>query len=115
EGQSDSACLDNALELLALGGRSLPHAAMMLIPEAWSGDPQMDPRVRGFYEFHSAVMEPWDGPAAVAFSDGRRVGAVLDRNGLRPARYAVTHDDLVVLASEAGALPLPPARIRARG
>ncbi len=115
EGQSDSACLDNALEFLALGGRPLPHAAMMLIPEAWQGNPGMDPGVRAFYEFHSALMEPWDGPAAVAFSDGRLVGAVLDRNGLRPARYVVTHDDLVVLASEAGTLRIDPAAIRAKG
>jgi glutamate synthase (NADPH/NADH) large chain len=115
EDQSDSACLDNALEFLVMGGRSLAHAAMMLIPEAWTGNRQMDPEVRGFYEYHSAIMEPWDGPAAVAFTDGRQVGAILDRNGLRPARYLVTQDDLVVLASEAGALSFPPEQIRTKG
>ncbi|HET8654557.1 MAG TPA: glutamate synthase large subunit [Longimicrobiaceae bacterium] len=115
EDQSDSACLDNALEFLVMGGRSLPHSAMMLLPEAWEGEPSMDPAVRDFFAYHSTIMEPWDGPAAVAFTDGRTVGAVLDRNGLRPARWAVTWDDLVVLASEAGALPLPAAAVRAKG
>src|SRR5439155_25530157 len=107
EGQSDSACFDNVLELLVLAGRPLAHAMAMLIPEAWEGDETMPPERRAFYEYHSALMEPWDGPAAMAFTDGRQVGAVLDRNGLRPARYVVTNDDLVVLASEAGALPNP--------
>ena len=94
-GQSDTACLDNALELLLLGGYSLAHAMMMLIPEAWAGNPLMDPERRAFYEYHAALMEPWDGPAAVAFTDGRQIGATLDRNGLRPARFCVTDDDLV--------------------
>ena len=89
-GQSDTACLDNALELLLLGGYSLAHAMMMLIPEAWAGNPLMDPARRAFYEYHAALMEPWDGPAAVAFTDGRQIGATLDRNGLRPARFTIT-------------------------
>ena len=114
-GQSDSQCLDNALELLVQGGRPLTHAMMMLIPEAWEGHAAMDVERRAFYEYHAALMEPWDGPAAVAFTDGVRIGATLDRNGLRPARYLVTDDDLVVLASEAGALPVAPERVRARG
>jgi glutamate synthase (NADPH/NADH) large chain len=105
-GQSDTACLDNALELLLAGGYSLAHAVMMLIPEAWSGNPLMDARRRAFYEYHAALMEPWDGPAAVAFTDGRQIGATLDRNGLRPARFLVTDDDLVVMASESGVLPI---------
>ncbi|HEV8540268.1 MAG TPA: glutamate synthase large subunit [Nitrospiraceae bacterium] len=115
EQQSDSACLDNALEFLVLGGRSLPHAMMMLIPEPWVGNPQMDLDRRGFYEYHAAMMEPWDGPAAVCFTDGKLIGATLDRNGLRPCRYQVTTDDLVVLASEAGVLPAEPAAIRQKG
>ena len=105
-GQSDTACLDNALELLLAGGYSLVHAMMMLIPEAWAGNPLMDPKRRAFYEYHAALMEPWDGPAAVAFTDGRQIGATLDRNGLRPARFLVTDDDLVVMASESGVLPI---------
>ncbi|MBT2135452.1 glutamate synthase large subunit [Croceibacterium sp. LX-88] len=104
-GQSDTACLDNALELLLLGGYSLSHAMMMLVPEAWAGNPQMDPARRAFYEYHAALMEPWDGPAAVAFTDGRQIGATLDRNGLRPARFSITRDDIVCLASESGVLP----------
>jgi glutamate synthase (NADPH/NADH) large chain len=104
-GQSDTACLDNALELLVMGGYSLTHAMMMLIPEAWAGNPTMDPARRAFYEYHAALMEPWDGPAAVAFTDGRQIAATLDRNGLRPARFCVTKDDLVCLASESGVLP----------
>ncbi len=111
ENQSDSACLDNALEFLVMGGRTLPHAMMMLIPEAWQGDSQMNLDRRGFYEYHAAMMEPWDGPAAVAFTDGRLIGATLDRNGLRPARIVITTDDLAVLASEAGALEFPPEQI----
>src|SRR5215212_126072 len=107
EGQSDSACFDNALELLFMGGYSLPHALMMLIPEAWAGNPLMDENRRAFYEYHAALMEPWDGPAAMAFTDGCQIGATLDRNGLRPARYLVTEDGLVVLASEMGVLPIP--------
>jgi len=111
EGQSDTACFDNALELLVMGGYSMAHAMMMLIPEAWSGNPQMDPARRDFYEYHAALMEPWDGPAAVAFTDGRQIGATLDRNGLRPARYLITDDDLVVMGSEMGVLPIPEERI----
>jgi glutamate synthase (NADPH) large chain len=111
DGQSDSASFDNALELLVMGGYSLPHAMMMLIPEAWAGNPLMDEDRRAFYEYHMALMEPWDGPAAVAFTDGRQIGATLDRNGLRPARYLVTDDDLVVMASEIGVLPIPEERI----
>ena len=95
EGQSDTACFDNALEFLVMGGYSLAHAAMMLIPEAWAGNPLMDRKRRAFYEYHACLMEPWDGPAAMAFTDGRQIGATLDRNGLRPARYLVTKDDLV--------------------
>jgi len=105
-GQSDTACLDNALELLLAGGYSLAHAVMMLIPEAWAGNPLMDAGRRAFYEYHAALMEPWDGPAAVAFTDGRQIGATLDRNGLRPARFLVTDDDLIVMASESGVLPI---------
>ena len=111
EGQSDTACFDNALEFLTQGGYPLAHAMMMLIPEAWSGNKQMPKAMRSFYEYHAALMEPWDGPAAVAFTDGRQIGATLDRNGLRPARYVVTSDDLVVLASEAGTLDIPEERI----
>ncbi|MDN3646730.1 glutamate synthase large subunit [Pontixanthobacter aestiaquae] len=104
-GQSDTACLDNALELLLAGGYSLAHAMMMLMPEAWGKNALMDPARRAFYEYHAALMEPWDGPAAVAFTDGRQIGATLDRNGLRPARFCVTKDDIVCLASESGVLP----------
>ncbi len=111
EGQSDSACFDNALELLVQGGYSLAHAMMMLIPEAWSGNPLMDEKRRAFYEYHAALMEPWDGPAAVAFTDGRQIGATLDRNGLRPARYLITEDDMVVMASEMGVLDIPEEKI----
>ncbi|WP_405030267.1 glutamate synthase large subunit [Mycoplana sp. BE70] len=106
EGQSDTACFDNALEFLIRGGYSLSHAMMMLIPEAWAGNQLMAPERKAFYEYHAALMEPWDGPAAVAFTDGKQVGATLDRNGLRPARYIVTDDDRVILASEAGTLPV---------
>ncbi|MBB4041056.1 glutamate synthase (NADPH/NADH) large chain [Microvirga flocculans] len=111
EGQSDTACFDNALEFLVRGGYSLSHAMMMLIPEAWAGNPLMDEDRRAFYEYHAALMEPWDGPAAVCFTDGRQIGATLDRNGLRPARYLVTDDGLVVLASEMGVLPIPEEKI----
>ena len=114
EGQSDTACFDNALEFLVQGGYSLAHAMMMLIPEAWAGNPLMDEGRRSFYEYHAAMMEPWDGPAAVAFTDGRQIGATLDRNGLRPARYLVTDDGLVVLASEMGVLPIPEEKIIAK-
>jgi glutamate synthase (ferredoxin) len=115
EDQSDSACLDNAVEFLLRGGRSLPHAIAMLIPEAWEGNAHMDLERRGFCEFHGAMMEPWDGPALIAFTDGRVIGGTLDRNGLRPARWLVTDDDLVVLASEAGALEIDSARIVEKG
>src|SRR6202011_4752620 len=111
EGQSDTACFDNALEFLVQGGYSLSHAMMTLIPEAWAGNPLMDEERRAFYEYHAALMEPWDGPAAMAFTDGRQIGATLDRNGLRPARYFVTDDDLVVLASEVGVLDIPERKI----
>ncbi|HEV7275675.1 MAG TPA: glutamate synthase large subunit [Devosiaceae bacterium] len=111
EGQSDTACFDNALEFLLRGGYSLPHAAMMLIPEAWAGNPLMDEDRRAFYEYHAALMEPWDGPAAMCFSDGQQIGATLDRNGLRPARYLVTDEDEVIMSSEAGVLPIEPSRI----
>ncbi|MGS1094068.1 glutamate synthase large subunit [Aquamicrobium terrae] len=106
EGQSDTACFDNALEFLFQGGYSLAHAMMMLIPEAWAGNKLMSEERKAFYEYHAALMEPWDGPAAVVFTDGRQIGATLDRNGLRPARYIVTDDDRVILASEAGVLPV---------
>jgi len=111
-GQSDTACFDNALEFLIRGGYSLPHAAMMLIPEAWAGNPLMDEDRRAFYEYHAALMEPWDGPAAMCFSDGVHIGATLDRNGLRPARYLVTEDDEVVMSSEAGVLPISAEKIK---
>ncbi|MFG1329234.1 glutamate synthase large subunit [Xanthobacter autotrophicus] len=111
EGQSDTACFDNALEFLTQGGYSLPHAAMMLVPEAWAGNPLMDEERRAFYEYHAALMEPWDGPAAIVATDGRQIVATLDRNGLRPARYMVTSDDTIVLASEMGVLTLPEEKI----
>src|SRR5207302_5241461 len=110
-GQSDTACIDNALELLVIGGGySLAHSMMMLIPEAWS-DPLMDAERRAFYAYRAALMEPWDGPAAIAFTDGRQIGATLDRNGLRPARYIITDDDHVIMSSEAGVLPVPEENI----
>jgi glutamate synthase (NADPH/NADH) large chain len=115
EGASDSASFDEVLELLHLGGRSLPHAMLMMIPEAWEANAEMDAARRAFYEFHSCVMEPWDGPAAVAFTDGSLIGATLDRNGLRPARYWVTNDGLVVLASEVGVLDIKPSRVVRKG
>jgi glutamate synthase (NADPH/NADH) large chain len=111
EGQSDTACFDNGLEFLVQGGYSLPHAVMMMIPEAWAGNPLMDEQRRAFYEYHAAIMEPWDGPAAIAFTDGRQIGATLDRNGLRPARYLVTSDDRIVMASEMGVLKIPEEQI----
>ena len=114
-GASDSASFDEALELLHLGGRSLPHSVLMMIPEAWENHTEMDPQRRAFYEFHSTLMEPWDGPACVVFTDGTQIGAVLDRNGLRPSRYWVTDDGLVVLASEVGVLDLAPASIVRKG
>ncbi len=114
-GQSDSACLDNMIELLTLTGRSLPHVMMMLIPEAWDGNEQMDPVKKAFYEFHASMMEPWDGPASISFTDGKMIGATLDRNGLRPSRYTVTHDDRVIMASETGVLPIDPANVKEKG
>jgi glutamate synthase (NADPH/NADH) large chain len=111
EGQSDTATFDNALELLTMAGYPLAHAAMMMIPEAWEQHTTMDERRRAFYEYHAAMIEPWDGPAAMVFTDGKQIGATLDRNGLRPARYIVTDDDLVVMASESGVLPIPENRI----
>ncbi|MFC3110631.1 glutamate synthase-related protein [Undibacterium arcticum] len=111
EGQSDTACFDNALELLLMAGYPIAQAMMMMIPEAWENHTTMDPNRRAFYEYHAAMMEPWDGPAAMAFTDGRHIGGTLDRNGLRPARYIVTDDDLVVMASESGVLPIPESKI----
>ncbi|HUA32182.1 MAG TPA: glutamate synthase large subunit [Candidatus Binataceae bacterium] len=113
--QTDSGKFDNSLELLVRTGRSLPHAVMMMIPEAWQNDPQMPAGKRAFYEFHSSMMEPWDGPASIAFTDGIRIGAVLDRNGLRPSRYTVTKDGLVVMASETGVLEIPPENVLQKG
>jgi glutamate synthase (NADPH) large chain len=112
---SDSSDFDNCLEMLLRTGRSLPHAVMMMIPEAWQNHESMDPRRRAFYEYHSCLMEPWDGPASVAFTDGHCIGAVLDRNGLRPSRYYVTKDDLVIMASEVGVLPVPPENVAKKG
>ena len=114
-GGSDSADFDNAVELLLQAGRSLPHVMAMLIPEAWAGNPHMKTEKRAFYEYHASLMEPWDGPAAIAFTDGRVIGATLDRNGLRPGRYVVTHDGLVVMASEAGVLDLKPEEVKIKG
>ena len=112
---SDSAMFDNVFELLVMGGRSLPHAMMMMIPEPWAGHESMSDEKKAFYEYHSCLMEPWDGPASVAFTDGTMIGATLDRNGLRPSRYYVTKDDLVIMASEAGVLPIPPERVAFKG
>jgi glutamate synthase domain-containing protein 1 len=110
-GQSDSASFDNALELLVMSGYSVAHAMMMMIPEAWENHTLMDPARRAFYEYHAAMMEPWDGPASIAFTDGRQIGATLDRNGLRPSRYIVTADDLVIMGSECGCLPVPEEKV----
>ncbi|WP_407528367.1 glutamate synthase large subunit [Lacibacter sp. MH-610] len=114
-GQSDSACLDNMIELLTMTGRSLPHVMMMLIPEAWDGNDQMDPVKKAFYEYHASIMEPWDGPASISFTDGKMIGATLDRNGLRPSRYCITNDDRVIMASESGVLPVDPSTVIKRG
>jgi glutamate synthase (NADPH/NADH) large chain len=114
-GGSDSASFDNAVELLFQSGRSIPHVMAMLIPEAWAGNPHIKPEKQAFYEYHASLMEPWDGPAAIAFTDGRMIGATLDRNGLRPGRYVVTDDDLVVMASEAGVLSIAPERVKRKG
>ena len=112
---SDSAMFDNCLELLVMAGRSLPHAVMMMIPEPWANHESMSDEKKAFYEYHSCLMEPWDGPASIAFTDGKQIGAVLDRNGLRPSRYYVTKDDLVIMASEVGVLDIPPDRILHKG
>ena len=112
---SDSAMFDNTLELLVLAGRPLAHSVMMMIPEPWSGDPHMDPARRAFYQYHACLMEPWDGPAAIAFTDGKQIGAILDRNGLRPSRFCVTKDGLVIMASESGVLDIPPADVVRKG
>ena len=115
-GVSDSATLDNAVELLTMtAGRSLPHAMAMLMPEAWDGHTTMSEEKKAFYEYHASLMEPWDGPAAVAFTDGKVIGATLDRNGLRPARYLITHDGLLVMASETGVSPFKPEEIKTKG
>ncbi len=114
-GASDTATLDSAIELLVMGGRSLSHVMMMLIPEAWNGDPYMSPELRAFYEYHSCLMEPWDGPALVAFTDGKRIGVTLDRNGLRPFRYTVSKENLLVMASETGVLDIPPDKVLYKG
>ena len=115
DGQSDSACLDNMIELLTLCGRSLPQVMMMLIPEAWDDNDLMDPVKKSFYEFHASFMEPWDGPASISFTDGKIIGATLDRNGLRPSRYCVTTDDRVIMASESGVLPVDPKMVKEKG
>lgn len=115
KGQSDSACLDNVVEILLHSGRSLPHVMLMLVPEAWDGNTQMDPLKKAFYEYHATLMEPWDGPAALCFTDGNIIGATLDRNGLRPLRYAITSDERVIVASEAGALPIDESLIIKKG
>ena len=112
---SDSAMFDNCLEMLVMAGRSLPHAMMMMIPEPWTNHESMSDEKKAFYEYHSCLMEPWDGPASIAFTDGKKIGAVLDRNGLRPSRYYVTKDDLVIMASEVGVLDIPPDRILHKG
>ena len=113
--QSDSACLDNVVELLFHCGRSLPHVMMMLIPEAWDGNEQMDPLTKAFYEYHATLIEPWDGPAAIAFTDGHMIGATLDRNGLRPQRFVITNDDRIIVASEAGVLPVDESKVIKKG
>ena len=112
---SDSRNLDSMVELLVMSGRSLPHAMMMVIPEAWQGNHLMDEKRKAFYEYHATMMEPWDGPASVCFTDGKIVGATLDRNGLRPSRYTLTRDDRLVMASEAGALPVKPYNVKEKG
>src|SRR2546421_4659257 len=112
---SDTASFDECLELLHLGGRPIWHAVLMMIPEAWENHATMSPEKRAFYRYHSSLMEPWDGPASIAFTDGTVIGAVLDRNGLRPSRYWVTDDDLVVMASEAGVIDIPPHRVVRKG
>src|SRR5688500_10131384 len=112
---SDSSMFDNCLEALVLAGRSLPHAVMMMMPEPWANHETMSDEKKAFYEYHSCLMEPWDGPASIAFTDGTIIGAILDRNGLRPSRYYVTKDDLVIMASEVGVLDVPPDRVLEKG
>ena len=112
---SDSGNFDNVLEFMLMTGRTLQEAIMMMIPEAWQADVNMSPSKRDFYEFHSALIEPWDGPASIAFTDGQYIGAVLDRNGLRPSRYYVTKDDKVIMASEVGVLPVEPENVLSKG
>ncbi len=112
---SDSANLDAIIEMLVLSGRSLPHAMMMVIPEAWQGNDMMENDKKSFYEYHASLMEPWDGPASICFTDGEVVGATLDRNGLRPSRYCLTSDDKLVMASEAGALPVDESKVILKG
>src|SRR5204862_4536324 len=112
---SDSATFDNVLEFLVMNGRSLPHAILMMIPEPWENHESMSPEKRAFYQFHASLMEPWDGPASIAFTDGTVIGAVLDRNGLRPSRFWVTEDGLVIMASEVGVLPVEPSKIVKKG
>src|SRR5665213_3352550 len=115
DGGSDTATFDNVLEFLYMAGRSLPHAVLMMIPEPWSAHESMGPELKAFYEYHSSLMEPWDGPASIAFTDGTMIGAILDRNGLRPSRYYVTKDDMVVMASEAGVIEVPAEDVRKKG
>src|SRR5207302_7552600 len=115
DGLSDSATFDNVLEFLVMNGRSLPHAILMMIPEPWQNHESMSPERRAFYEYHASLMEPWDGPASIAFTDGTVIGAVLDRNGLRPSRFWVTDDDLVIMASEVGVLDVDPAKVVRKG
>ena len=112
---SDSGSFDNVLEFLVMNGRSLPEAAMMMVPEAWENHSHMAPGKRDFYEYHSCLMEPWDGPASITFTDGRSIGAILDRNGLRPSRYYLTHDDRVIMASEVGTVPVEPDLVKVKG
>ena len=115
ESGSDTACFDNALEFLTMTGRPIEHAVMMMIPEPWDGHESMSQEKKDFYRYHSCLMEPWDGPASIAFTDGNKIGAVLDRNGLRPSRYYVTKDDFVIMASEVGVLPIEPENVLHKG
>jgi glutamate synthase (NADPH/NADH) large chain len=114
EGQSDSASFDNALELLVQGGYSIAEAMLIMIPEAWQNNDIMDKKLKSFYEYHAPIMEPWDGPANIAFTDGKQIGALLDRNGLRPARYLITEDDKVIFASEMGLIPVDESRVKSK-
>ena len=114
EGQSDTASFDNALELLVMGGYSIAEAMLIMIPEAWQNNSIMDTQLKNFYEYHAPIMEPWDGPANMAFTDGKQIGALLDRNGLRPARYVITDDDEVIFASEMGLIPIDESKIKSK-